>query len=404
MIRKTLKYIGKFLLLILLFIVIIGITYLINPKFIENKAMDLFMPTVNLTERYQDKIVVENPEMYELMQIACSLTKSFQKDKNLINRKSDYYKDFENHFSKDRDHELVLKLESFLKKNRYGTTQQAIRLLSLNYKIDDNNEIIKTNYINISSVLVRLFKSKAFLIPENLDLIESFAKQSNFKTFYKNHTNYYRKLERNYKRQCDFQNMKTWLESKFDNQNHSYHIVFSPLTGGFHNTMSFKSNDKKSEQNFMFVSKPFLEIDSLSKQEFEIKASRMARVVFTEIDHNYVNPLTSKYKESLDKVMLNHKDFNSKKGNMYGTKYSTFNEYMTWGVFNLYALDTYSETNIDSIIKIQVDFITDNRKFHRFRDFNSELMKHYKENNKPKVEKLYPIMLDWVEKESSSVR
>lgn len=399
--HKIFKYIGKFFLIVLLLIAIIGITYLVNPKFVKNKAMDLFMPTINLNETQKNKIVVENPEVYELLQIACSLTKSFEKDKNLINRNSDYYKDFQSHFSKFKDHKLVLKLESFLEKNRYGKTQYAIRLLSLNYKIDENNKITNTNYINVSSVLMRLFKSKAFLVPENLDLIESFAKQSNFKTFYKKHTDYYRKLEHNYNRQCDFINMKTWLESKFDSKNHSYHIIFSPLTGGFHNTMHFKSSDKKSEQNFMFVSKPYLEIDSLSKQEFEIKASKMARVVFTEIDHNYVNPLTTKYKASLDKVMLNYKDFNSKNNNMYSSKSLTYNEYMTWGVFNLYALDTYSRENIDSIIKIQTDFITDRRKFHRFREFNTVLMKEYLDNNKPKIEKLYPTMFNWIEQEST---
>jgi hypothetical protein len=399
MLRKIFKYIFRFLLLIIGLIAIIGVTYLINPKFVENKAMDLFMPTINLNETQKNNIIVENPEVYELMQIACSLTKSFEKDENLINRKSDYYKDFQNHFSIYKDHELILKLEEFLKKNPYGMSQYAIRLLSLNYNIDNENKISNSNYINVSSVLMGLFKSKAFLIPENLNLIEDFAKQTNFKSFYKKHTNYYRKLENNYNRQCDFNSMKKWLESKFDEDKHSYHIVFSPLTGGFHNTMSFKTKDKKNEQNFMFVSKPFLKIDSLSKQEFEINASRMSRVVFTEIDHNYVNPITSKYKDELDKAMKNYKGFNSQKGNMYSSKYLTFNEYMTWGVFNLYALDTYSKENIDSIIKIQTDFITKNRKFHRFNDFNDELIKQYLEKDKPKIEELYPVMLDWIAKQ-----
>jgi len=400
MLRKIFKYIFRFLLFLIGIIVIIGITYLINPKFVEDKAMDLFMPTINLSEAQKNNIIVENPEVYELMQIACSLTKSFEKDKNLISRNSDYYEDFQNHFSKFKDHKLVSTLEAFLKKNPYGMSQHAIRLLSLNYNIDNENKITNSNYINVSSILMRLFKSKAFLVSENLDLIEDFAKQTNFKSFYKKNTNYYRKLENNYNRQCDFNSMKKWLESKFDEDKHSYHIVFSPLTGGFHNTMSFKTKNKKNEQNFMFVSKPFLKIDSLSKQEFEIKASRMSRVVFTEIDHNYVNPLTNKYKGKLEKSMKNYQDFNAKKNNnMYSSKVNTFNEYMTWGVFNLYALDTYSKENIDSIIKIQTDFITKNRKFHRFNDFNVELIKQYRDKNKPKIEELYPVMLDWVAKQ-----
>lgn len=195
--------------------------------------------------------------------------------------------------------------------------------------------------------------------------------------------------------------MKNWLEKKFTNQYQSYRIIFSPLTGGFHNTMSFKSHDKSMEQTFMFVSAPpNIDVKNLSEKEFEIKSSKMARIVFTEIDHNYVNPLTDKYKEKLESSMANYKNWNNQKGNMYNSKYSTFNEYMTWGVFNLYAYDTYSTENIDTIIKIQTDFINDKRKFHRFREFNTELFKQYKENSKSKIEKLYKPMLNWIKEKS----
>jgi hypothetical protein len=155
------------------------------------------------------------------------------------------------------------------------------------------------------------------------------------------------------------------------------------------------------EQTFMFVSAPpSIDVENLSEKEFEIKSSKMARIVFTEIDHNYVNPLTDKYKEKLESSMVNYKNWNNQKGNMYNSKYSTFNEYMTWGVFNLYAYDTYSAENIDTIIKIQTDFINDKRKFHRFREFNNELLKQYKKNTKPEIEKLYKPMLNWIEEKS----
>jgi hypothetical protein len=400
MIRKKLKFFGKLSLVLFFLITVLGITYLINPGFIENKAMDLFFPTVNIEEKYKNKITVEIHEVYELMQIACSLTETFQKDQNLINQDSRYYAEFINHFEKYNNHDLILKLDEYLKSNPYGQSQFAIRLLSLNYVLDNNNKLVSNKFIQVNPLLVTLFKSKVFLVSDNSNLIEDFAAKSNFKSFYKEHRNLYDKLIANYNKLCDFKNMKDWLENKFSSKYQSYRILFSPLTGGLHNTMNFNSNDKSMKQTFMFVSAPFENIDNISEKEFEIKSSKMARIVFTEIDHNYVNPLTDNYKEELESAMANYKFWNNQEEGMYQSKYSTFNEYMTWGVFNLYALDTYREENIHTIIKIQADFINDRRKFHRFREFNDMLIQQYIEKGKPKIEELYDPILNWIEHKS----
>ncbi|SDU12332.1 protein of unknown function [Polaribacter sp. Hel1_33_78] len=400
MIRKTLKFFGKLLLVTIILLAVLVITYLIKPEFIENKAIDIFYPTVNIENKYRDKIIVENPEVYELMQIACSLTETFQNDQNLTNHKTGYYTNFINHFKSYKNHELVLKLNEYLKPNPYGSSQFAIRLLSLNYEINDSNKLKSNSFINVNPILIKLFKSKAFLISENIKLIEDFANKSGFKNYYAKHKNYYAKLISNYSKLCDFQNMKVWLENKFSSKYQSYRIIFSPLTGGFHNTMKFKNNDKNLEQTFMFVNAPYENIDNLPEKEFEIKSSKMARVVFTEIDHNYVNPLTDKYNDELKNAMIDYKFWNNQKGGMYQSSYNTFNEYMTWGVFNLYALDTYSKENIDTIIKIQTDFINDKRKFNQFRDFNKELIKQYNAKSKPKIEEIYKPILEWIEQKS----
>ncbi|MCD4793148.1 MAG: DUF4932 domain-containing protein [Bacteroidales bacterium] len=402
MIRKTLKIIRNLLLLLLIPILIIGIIYIINPKYIENKAMDLFCPTVNINDEYLNKIVVETPEVYELMQIACSLTETFQADENLI-FKGTYYKEVETYFIPFKNHELISKLNEYFKANPYGNSQHTIRILSLNYKINNNNELIYSEIIKVKTILLKLFKTKVFLVPENLDLIESFAKKSNFKDFYNNHKDYYSKLISNYHKLCNFEHMKNWLESKFSVEYQSYRIVFSPLTGGFHSTTKFKDKVKNIEQTFMYVSAPYENIEGLSDKDFEIKAGGKAREVFSEIDHNYVNPLTDKYLKELEKAMPDYLFWNNQKSksSSYKSSYGTFNEYMTWGVFSLYAIDTYSEENVDTIIKIQADIINDNRKFNRFREFNDELIKQYKENSKPEIEKLYVPMLEWMKKKSA---
>lgn len=62
--------------------------------------MDLFFPSVNIEEKYKNKITVETHGIYELMQIACSLTETFQKDQNLIDQDLRYCPEFINHFEK----------------------------------------------------------------------------------------------------------------------------------------------------------------------------------------------------------------------------------------------------------------------------------------------------------------
>ena len=162
MIRKTLKFFGKLLLVTIILLAVLVITYLIKPEFIENKAIDIFYPTVNIENKYRDKIIVENPEVYELMQIACSLTETFQNDQNLTNHKTGYYTNFINHFKSYKNHELVLKLNEYLKPNPYGSSQRAIRLLSLNYEVNDSNKLKSNSFIYVYPILIKLFKSKAF--------------------------------------------------------------------------------------------------------------------------------------------------------------------------------------------------------------------------------------------------
>jgi len=63
----------------------------------------------------------------------------------------------------------------------------------------------------------------------------------------------------------------------------------------------------------------------------------MSGVVFTEIDHNYVNPGTSKYEKLIDSIFSNRSAW-TKHGNSsdyYDSPVRVFNEYMTHAAFCL---------------------------------------------------------------------
>ena len=142
----------------------------------------------------------------------------------------------------------------------------------------------------------------------------------------------------------------------------------------------------------MFVPAPF------PAQEGESSASReahMARMVFTEIDHNYVNPVTHKHTFSVYRFVRPLSTWNAQEG--YGDPPSTFNEYMTWGVFLLYARDAYDEDVFKEAFQRETRFMEDTRRFVRFTEFSNTLLKLYPvgEEARP-IESLYPGIFDWM--------
>lgn len=98
------------------------------------------------------------------------------------------------------------------------------------------------------------------------------------------------------------------------------------------------------------------------------------RKEFTEIDHNYVNPLTDQFLHDLEESIDDFK-FWENKTREYQSKYVTFNEYMTHALFSLYSLDQYGSLYLDTIQLIQENFMERQRGGVHFSSFNRELLK-----------------------------
>ena len=305
------RYLKVFLFLTFTVMATAVALFCINPKYIKEKAAPFANKvSFNVNESYVDKIVVEVPASYELIQIAYSLTETFQTDRNLLNKNTSYYKDVDLYFSKFKNHELIRKIDKFLANDTSGFPYQPNRSISLFYEVGDGNRLIYNDMaIFAYPVLHKLYQSDFFILMENTDLINDFAKTTNFIAFYNSHKSYYAKLIGLSNQLCNFENMKVWLESKFANKYSSYRIVFSPLTGGSHNTVHIEDVNKGVKQAIMFVCAPDENLEVTGK-DFEIKAGQMGRVVFTEIDHNYVNPLTDRYEKQLNSAMPSYEAWN----------------------------------------------------------------------------------------------
>lgn len=115
----------------------------------------------------------------------------------------------------------------------------------------------------------------------------------------------------------------------------------------------------------------------------------------------HVNPISDKYRAKIEEAIPDYRQWNHQK-NGYRSSMSTFNEYMTWAIFSLYALENYQPEQIEKILSVQEAFMIERRKFIHFKTFNRELICLYEDQRaktgKKELETLYSPLLKWMEK------
>jgi hypothetical protein len=140
-------------------------------------------------------------------------------------------------------------------------------------------------------------------------------------------------------------------------------------------------------------------LQSRNAPEYNQNVNEMleSRVVFTEIDHNFVNPLSDKKIDIINKVFADRNKWTKecKATSAYESAYSVFNEYMTWGLFSLYCLDNFPSNDARQSIQKMEKQMTNSRNFIKFKEFNQQLIKIYKDNPNIKMNDIYDKVLKW---------
>jgi hypothetical protein len=137
--------------------------------------------------------------------------------------------------------------------------------------------------------------------------------------------------------------------------------------------------------------------DFLEKENGEYNKLHKAlveRMVFTEIDHNYVNPIIDKdeNKKIIAETFSNLDDWNQQ--DSYGNSFLTFNEYMTWSVACIYIYENYEQETYNEFLKYTINTMNV-RGFVKFGEFYKELLNLYKKSERP-IYELYPDILEKV--------
>lgn len=326
------------------------------------------------------KVNVVIPQVYELVNVLVALTDDVQP--NWVNRETDYYKRVQEYFTPNKHHPVVEKLNAELNSNLY-----------LNIRENSAAYVFDGQRIEQSGTYEGFRARDEF--KKLLSLVEDFATKSNFLSFYQSEQPFYDKLARLEHEGAQVKEAWDWLQKEFTDKVDSYRIIMSPLAGGSHSIRLFENNNFK--ENIIFMSAPSLAgTDSTDSGITDALALRRA---FTEIDHNYVNPVSDKYAKDINEAMSNLDRWNE--GSGYRNPYATFNEYMTWAVFGLYVYDRFGESTYNMIMPQPVDFMENKRGFVKFGEFNQYLLELFQQHhNKKKVPDLYPEILEWVKNEN----
>jgi hypothetical protein len=352
-------------------------------------------------EKNKDNVQFDIPEPYELANIIWTLSPSGQKATDLY-KEGDYYKKVVAHFKPYMNHPIfaALNFPDSLYSNKYYDFRENSFAFNFNTTSSSDNKLLYNGpyyYVNGNEL------ADSSLFGKLKPLVEDFSVKSGFKEFYKKNLSLYTKEIQREKDLLPVKQMWRWLEEQFPKIKYqSYRVVFSPLIGGSHSTQRFSTYNKTEwfGENVMFICGT-ARYDTMHNVSEKQKEGLMSGVVFTEIDHNYVNPSTNKYAKLVDSIFSKRQIW-AKTGNnsdLYSDPISIFNEYMTHALFCLYIADSYDKPIADFVINNRESLMVNRRNFIRFKEFDRELIRLRQEHKDLKAVDLYPYILDWCKKQ-----
>jgi hypothetical protein len=223
---------------------------------------------------------------------------------------------------------------------------------------------------------------------DHLALIQDFAAQSGFRSFWRNKKPYLDSLCARYEASLIVPEVEMFLSRAFRmTSKGSLQIMVSPLVGRMHCQRTFNgmSTSFINIPDYIFNT---IDVADISDKDLAIGV----HMFFTEIDHDYVTPTSMTFKRELKRYFDPGK---WDKGSGYEKyRHGTFDEYMTWAVYDLFVRERFPDV-ADKVIP-EWHKINANRGFFASRLFGEKLAALYA-NRGPQEElpELYPVMIEW---------
>jgi hypothetical protein len=359
---------------------------------------ELFVPAAVFDEAYQaqnrGKILVEIPEVYELVNIAIAMTSFGKQNRNFVYHDSPYYSRALERFDAHAGHPFVVSLDSLLTDNsgRYA----RLKMNGYSFVFDEDDRIVQSAVYDRTGFT----GDRSNRLRPYIKQMQSFADASRFRSFYKDNAEVYSNYIAFFSDSAGVGEMKRWLDSNFPGSDDYdvYKIIFSPLVSYNQSSTRFESNGFRELQ--AHVNFPYRE-DAKRFGELSQLAETISRgsIVFTEINHGYINPEGEKYRVRISEAISNRdKWVDKKKGPGYYGGNSAFTEYMNWGLICLRIMDYVPEDEQEKLIVRVERTMVRGRGFIQFESYNRFLMDLYA-NRAPQatVADLYPDIIEWFE-------
>ena len=338
-------------------------------------------------EKNQGKYNIEINEVKELIQIMISVTPLGLDNEDMVQQQGEYYKDVITYFKPYKDEKIIKTFDSLMVSSIYNYIFLTGNAISYDFK---GNKLIKSEIFDFPATSVAnitIIKNPITLYKKQ---IEDFAKKSKFRKFYKKHKEYYSEIISEYEKNANLGNQWRWLEKSFETKINSYIVFCSPLINGLNYTGEFNNNDfRLIHMNLPPVDK-YPKLTEIQNEIFN------TRVMFTEIDHNYVNPPSDLNKEAIDRLFKDRDVWVDEKVygvSAYPTPIKVFNEYMTYGVFLLYCKSHYDDENCKKVTQEVIDLMKE-RGFPKMKEFSENLFKISSKNQDKKIDQWYPEFLE----------
>ncbi|MFL9843727.1 DUF4932 domain-containing protein [Flavobacterium rhizosphaerae] len=340
----------------------------------------------NFKRENKGKYKIEINEVKELIHIMIAITNYGKENDDMVQQQGQYYKDIRSYFKPYENEQIIKTFDSLMVVSPYNYIFLTGNAISYDFK---GNKLIKSDVYDFPAMGVANIKIDKNPITTYKSEIEDFAKQSKFRKFYSDHKKFYSEIISDYEKNANLGKQWKWLENNFESKKDSYIILCSPLINGLNYTTGFNNN------NFSLIQMNIPPLDNypdLTPLENELLNTR---VMFTEIDHNYVGAPTEANEELINQIFADRKiwvDENAEGAFAYPNPVKVFNEYMTFGVFVLYCQDNYDKDTLDKVIGDITLLMTD-RGFPKMKIFTENLLKMRSKYPNEKIDKWYPEFL-----------
>jgi len=351
---------------------------------------------------HQGRISVEVPEAYELVNVAIAMTPTGLDDRNLVYHDSAYYKAMRAWFDPYRDDPVLAELDKALRQQ--SGIYASLKMNGYSFEFDKDGKIVPSRVYDRTG-----FRGeRTNTLRPYVEQLEAFARASKFRAFYRQNLPTYAEQIAFYEREAGLETMRSWLNHNFPGSSgyDSYKVIFSPLVAYSQSSTWLESNGFRELQAHVNYPYP-QDVPRRTKGAALSKESATllrGDIVFTELNHGYINPEADRYQERVAQAISRRDHWvDPARGPGYYGGIAVFNEYMNWGLVSLRAVDFAQENEQGILIGVVDDMMTARRGFPRFAAFDTFLVDLYRHREPGQtVADLYPRIIEWFERENAA--